>query len=168
MTILIPRNELNEFSLPRVCVGTGQAGPVTFQKVQFQYVPKWIAAFAIAPLLYIIFFLVLRKTASGTLPFSDEGWARVKAGRRNVAIATVGLLVAIFGGVFVTAQLDQPAPLLVLLLAGIVAIVVASMQLRKVYPYATLIDDRMVTLKLPSAEAEALFSRHLSAGARTP
>jgi hypothetical protein len=36
MSIVIPKNELNEFSLPRVCVATGQPGPVTFQKVQFQ------------------------------------------------------------------------------------------------------------------------------------
>jgi hypothetical protein len=35
-----------------------------------------------------------------------------------------------------------------------------------VYPHSTLIDDANVTLKLPSAEAETLISRHLSAGAR--
>lgn len=168
MSIAIPKNELNEFSLPRVCVGTGQAGQVTFQKVQFQYIPKWIAIFAIAPLLYLIFFLLLRKTASGTLPFSAEAWERVKAARRNVAFAVIALIVACVGGGVLAAQLRDAGPLLFLvaLIAGIIAIVVTSLQIRKVYPYATLIDDHHVTLTLPSPDAERLISQHLNAGAR--
>lgn len=170
MSIAIPKNELNEFSLPRVCVTTGQPAQVTFQKVQFQYVPKWIAIFAIAPLLYLIFFFVLRKTASGTLPFSAEGWERVKAARRNVLLSVFGLIVAVMGGAALAAQVRDVGPLLFLglLVAGIAAIIVTSVQMRKSYPVATLIDDHHVTLTFPSPEAERLFTQHLNAGTRAP
>lgn len=164
MAIIIPKNELNEFSLPRVCVTTGQPGQVTFQKVEFQYIPKWIAIFAIA----LIFFFILRKTASGTLPFSEQGWSDVKAARRNVAFSVLGLIGAgILGGVLAgNAGEVGPFVMLGLLVAGIVGIVVTSLQIRKVYPFATLVDDAAVTLTLPSPEAERLFQQHLSAGAR--
>lgn len=167
MAIIIPKLELNEFSLPRVCVTTGQQGPVTFQKVQFQFIPKWIAIFAIAPMLYLIFFFILRKSASGTLPFSEEGLSQVKAARRNVAISVIVLLAGIFGGVFLAAQLPDYGPLLLLglVVCGIIGLAVTSSKVRKVYPYATLIDDVNVTLKLPSVEAEQLISSHLTAGA---
>lgn len=168
MAIVIPKNELNEFSLPRVCVTTGQPGAVTFQKVQFQFVPKWIAIFAIAPLIYLIFFFVLRKTATGTLPFSEEGWARVKAARRNVGLAVVAMLAGLFGGGVISSSMRDVGPLVMLVgfVGGLIAVVVTSLQVRKAYPQATFIDDRNVTLKLPSSEAETLISRHLSAGAR--
>lgn len=169
MAIIIPKNELNEFSLPRVCVTTGKASsPVTFQKVQFQYIPKWIAIFGIAPLLYRIFFMLMRKTANGTLPFSDEGWAEVKAARRNVLFAVLALIGSCVAGGVMAANLRDVGPLLMLALIvlGIVAIVVTSVRVGKVYPMATFIDDRAVTLKLPSEHAERLFEQHLSAGSR--
>lgn len=168
MAIVIPKNELNEFSLPRVCVATGQPGQVTFQKVQFQYIPKWIAIFAIAPLLYLIFFMLFRKSAAGTLPFSEQAWSDVKAARRNVAFAVLGLIgAAVLGGV-AAAQLRDAGPMLMLglVVGGVIAIVVTSLRIRKVYPFVTLIDDSAVTLTLPSPEAERLISAHLSAGAR--
>jgi hypothetical protein len=169
MSLIIPKNELNEFSLPRVCVATGQPGPVTFQKVQFQWFPKWIAIFGVAPLLYLIFFMLLRKSANGTLPFSEEGWNRVKAARRNVAFSVLGLIGAIVAGAMLSANVRGdlgPMMMLVSIVIGIVAIVFTSMQMRKVYPFATFIDDRAVTLTLPSPEAERLFEQHLNAGSR--
>jgi hypothetical protein len=167
MPISIPKNELNEFSLPRVCVGTGQSGAVTFQKVQFQYIPRWIAIFAMAPLLYLIFYYLLRKTASGTMPFTDEAWQRVKAARRNVGLSILGLIVGMVAAGVLIGNESELGPLLLLgfLLAGIIGIVVASMRVRKVFPYATIIDDQTVTLTLPSPEAERLFTQHLTAGA---
>lgn len=170
MAIIIPKNELNEFSLPRICVTTGKASsPVTFQKVQFQYIPKWIAIFGIAPLLYLIFFMLLRKSASGSLPFSEEGWNEVKAARRNVLFSVLGLIVACVAGGVAAASLRDVGPLLflVLMVVGIVAIVVTSIRVGKVYPMATFIDDQAVTLKLPSDHAERLFEQHLSAGSRS-
>ncbi len=168
MAIIIPKNELNEFSLPRICVATGQPGQVTFQKVQFQYIPKWIAVFAIAPVLYLIFFMILRRSATGTLPFSEEGWNEVKAARRNVALAVVGLIVACFAGGAAAANLRDVGPLLMLILivGGVIAIVVTSLRVRKVYPFVTLIDEAAVTLTLPSPEAERLIQAHLGAGGR--
>lgn len=170
MPIVIPKNELNEFSLPRVCVATGQAGPVTFQKVQFQFIPKWIAIFAIAPLLYLIFFMVLRKSASGTMPFSDQGWEEVKRARRNVMFSGLGLVAAVFLGVAAIGALKDVGALIFLacLIGGVIALVVTSMRVRKVFPFATFIDDQAVTLTLPSPQAEQLISQHLSAGARKP
>jgi hypothetical protein len=169
MALIIPKNELNEFSLPRVCVTTGQPGPVTFQKVQFQYFPKWIAIFAVAPLLYLIFFMILRKSANGTLPFSEQGWSDVKAARRNVLFAVLGLIVGCIAAGALTANVrGDTGPLLMLglIIVGIIAIVVTSVQMKKVYPVATFIDDRAVTLTLPSPEAERLFEQHLNAGSR--
>lgn len=168
MSIVIPKNELNEFSLPRVCVATGQPGPVTFQKVQFQFIPKWIAIFAIAPLLYLIFFMLLRKTANGTLPFSEPGWEAVKAARRNVLFSVLGLIGGcILGGFLAGVSRDLgPLVMLVAVIGGFIAIIVTSLKIRKVYPFATLIDDNSVTLTLPSPEAERLISQHLSAGGR--
>ena len=168
MAIVIPRNELNEFSLPRICVATGQPGQVTFQKVQFQFMPKWIAIFALAPLLYLVFFLLFRKSATGTLPFSEQAWNDVKTARRNVTISVLGMIgAAVLSGVLmVQAPNAGPAMMLVAVFGGLIAIVVTSMRIRKVYPFATLIDDQAVTLTLPSPEAERLLSAHLSAGAR--
>jgi hypothetical protein len=171
MAIVIPKNELNEFSLPRVCVATGNPGAVTFQKVQFQFIPKWVAIFAVAPLLYLIFFMLLRKTASGALPFSEGAWANVKAARRNVGLAALGLVVGCVLGAVVSAQVGDDRAFLVFfvaLIAGIIFLVVMSLRLKKVFPVATLIDDQKVTLTLPSAEAERLFADHLRAGARAP
>lgn len=167
MPISIPKNELNEFSLPRVCVGTGEAGTVTFQKVQFQYIPKWIAVFAVAPLLYLIFYFLLRKTASGTMPFSERGWERVKAARRNVLIAVVVLIAGPIAGGVLSSNDSAVGPILLMVgvLGGLIAIIVTSMRVRKVFPFATLIDDKQVTLTLPSPEAERLFTQHLTAGA---
>lgn len=166
MPIVIPKNELNEFSLPRVCVATGQQGQVTFEKVQFQFIPKWIAIFAMAPLLYLIFFMLLRKTANGTMPFSPEGWENVKAARRNVLFSVFGLIGACVLGGVLAANVRDVGPLLFLgaIVVGIVAVVVTSMRIRKVFPFATFIDDANVTLTLPSPEAERLISQHLSAG----
>jgi hypothetical protein len=168
MSIVIPKNELNEFSLPRVCVATGQPGPVTFQKVQFQFIPKWIAIFAIAPVLYLIFFMLLRKTANGTLPFSEQGWDAVKSARRNVLFSVIGMLGGmVLGGLLVNVSRDLgPLVMLVAVFGGLIAIVVTSLKIRKVYPFATVIDDNAVTLTLPSPEAERLFTQHLSAGGR--
>jgi hypothetical protein len=166
MSIIIPKNELNEFSLPRVCVTTGQPGQVTFQKVQFQFIPKWIAALALFPLLYLICFMIFRKSASGTLPFSDQGWEDVKTARRNVALSVVALIGACFLGGFLAANSRDAGPLVMmgLIIAGIVGIVVTSLRVRKVFPFATFIDDSRVTLTLPSPEAERLFQQHLGAG----
>ncbi len=168
MAIVIPKNELNEFSLPRICVATGQPGQVTFQKVQFQYIPKWIAVFAIAPVLYLIFFMIMRKSATGTLPFSEEGWNQVKTARRNVAFAVVGMLVACFAGGAAAVNLRGAGPVLMMVavVGGFIAIIVTSLRVRKVFPFATLIDDAAVTLTLPSSQAEQQIQAHLSAGGR--
>jgi hypothetical protein len=169
MPVVIPKNELNEFSLPRVCVATGQSGPVTFQKVQFQYIPKWVAIFALAPLLYLIFYLIVRKTARGTLPFTEPAWSAVKAARRNVALAVVALIVLGMGGPFLMGIAGAAPDVLTIFsgfLLGIAAVIITSLRIRKVFPMATLIDEGSVTLKLPSPEAERLFMQHLSAGAR--
>ncbi len=100
MTIQIPKNELNEFfTAPRVLRDRSRGARDVSRRVQFQFIPKWIAIFAIAPLLYLIMFFVLRKSASGMLPFSDEAWQQVRAARRNVAIAVVALIaLPILGG----------------------------------------------------------------------
>ncbi|MGV3625124.1 MAG: hypothetical protein ACO1OB_30165 [Archangium sp.] len=168
MAIVIPKNEMNEFSLPRVCVATGQQGAVTFQKTEFQYVPKWIAIFAFAPLLYLIFFFALRKTASGSLPFTEEAWANVKAARRNVALAAVGLVAGIFLSLFSISVLKDAGFVLFLvaLVGGIAAIAVFSRKLQKAYPKVTLIDDRDVHLVFPSTQAEDMVRAHLSSGTR--
>lgn len=168
MAIVIPKNELNEFSLPRVCVATGQQGPVTFQKVEFQYVPKWIAVFAIAPLLYLIVYFATRKTASGTLPFSEEGWSNAKTARRNLALSVAGLVVAVFIGLFAMGASKDFGfvVFLALLIGGIVAVGVFGRKTKNTYPRATRIDDRDVHLVFPSAAAEDLVRAHLSSGAR--
>ena len=168
MAIVIPKNELNEFSLPRVCVATGQQGAVTFQKTEFQYVPRWIVIFAFAPLLYLIFYFALRKTASGSLPFTDEAWANVKAARRNVALAAMGLVAGIFLSLFSVSIIKDAGfvLLLVAFIGGLVAIGVFSRRLQKAYPRVTLIDDRDVHLVFPSSQAEDLVRAHLSSGTR--
>jgi hypothetical protein len=169
MPVAIPKSELNEFSLPRVCVVTGEQGPVTFQPVRFQWNPPWIAIFALAPLLFLIFMLAFRKTASGTLPFSDAGWEAVKAARRNVLIAVVGLIFGCIGaGALAGAVGGDSAALLVVgvVIVGILAVVIFSVRVRKVFPTVQKIDDQFVHLKLASPQAESLFQAHLSAGAR--
>lgn len=149
-------------------MATGQRTAVTFQKAEFQFVPKWIAVFAFAPLLYLIFYFSLRKTASGALPFTEEAWANVKAARRNVALAAVGLVAGIFLGVFSISILKDAGfvVLLIAFLGGLVGLAVFSRKLQKAYPRVTRIDDRDVHLILPSTEAEDLIRAHLSSGTR--
>ena len=53
-----------------------------------------------------------------------------------------------------------------LIVGGVIAIVVTSLRVRKVYPFVTLIDEAAVTLTLPSPEAERLIQAHLGAGGR--
>jgi hypothetical protein len=120
-----------------------------------------------APVLYLIFYFLLRKTASGTMPFTEEAWQRVKAARRNVGLSILGLIVGAVAAGALMGNDSDTGPLLLLgfLVAGIIGIVVTAMRVRKVFPYATIIDDQTVTLTLPSPEAERLFTQHLTAGA---
>ncbi len=169
MPVAIPKNELNEFSLPRVCVVTGERGPVTFQPVRFQWNPPWIAIFALAPLLFLIFMLAFRKTASGALPFSDAGWESVKAARRNAAIAGAALVLGCIGAGALGGALggDVVAPLILgVVVFGVIAVIVLATRVRKYFPTVKSIDDQFVHLKLASPEAERLFIEHLNAGSR--
>lgn len=168
MPIVIPKNELNEFSLPRVCVVTGKQGEVTFQKVEFQFIPHWVRGLAIIPLLYLILMLAMRKYAKGTMPFSEEGWARVVSARRIMAVAGIIFLVSMISGFAMLTQrmFDDVAPLILVFgfIAALIGVGVGSFRIRKAFPFATLIDDVNVTLTLPSSEAERVIRTHLESG----
>lgn len=169
MAIKIPKDELNEFSLPRVCVATGMDGKVTFRSVNFQYLPKWTAIFALAPVLYFIFYFLMRKTASGTLPFSDQAWKQVKLARRNILIAALGMFGAMFLSFFLIEIMPDVGVIALAgsVVVGLTAIIITSLKIKKVHPFATFIDSEAVYLNLPSFEAERAITRHLNSGAQT-
>ncbi len=95
-------------------------------------------------LLYLIFVSIHRKTANGTLPFSEEGWNEVKSARRNILFAVLGLVFGcIVAGVLLPSAGDMGLVLMIaVLIGGTAGIGLTSKQIKKVYPFATLCGRR--------------------------
>lgn len=170
--VRIPKNELTEFDLPRVCVVTGATERVDFFPVSFQFIPRWSVIFYLfcGPIGYFVAMMLLRKTAAGKLPFTTEAHARMKQTRVIVALAIVGLLVVgIGGGVALGSTMSGdsgPLAILVTIVVAVLAIIPLAIYSRKLGPACVEIDDVDVTLDLPSEEAARQIESRLRVGAK--
>src|SRR6185295_9262388 len=96
--VRIPKNELTEFDLPRVCSITGETNGVAFFDVSFQFIPRSAALFYLfcGPIGYLVAMSFMRKTASGKMPFVEEAYRKW---RRLAVLLPLGLVAVIILGV---------------------------------------------------------------------
>ena len=165
-TLSIPENEMTSFDLPKVCIITGSNQNVSFRPVKFQWYPRWIAMFGVAPLIMVILVAVLMRRAKGELPFSEEAWNAWKKGKLLTALSAVGGIAVIGAGIAALAN-DIPALGALLLLAGIAApIVIGIIFLRGRGLTCTKIADGYIELTLKSDSGAEAIRRHLEGGGR--
>lgn len=169
--VSIPLNEMTAFDLPKVCVATGSRDNVIFKPVKFQWYPRWIAVFAIAPIIMIIVMLVMMRRAKGELPFTEAAWKQWQTNKRVGGVGSIAAIVFFFGGIATLGSTSpgQDPPFLfafLLFVAGIAALAVAVRVARKGGPMAVKIDDKFIVLNLPDAGAAAAISEHLVGGAQ--
>lgn len=166
--VVIPKNELSEFDLPRVCVITGQTEGISFKPVKFAWYPRWLLIFLpFAALIVLLIAMALTKRAKGTLPFSEEGWARWQRSKLLFGLSFLGTIVILVGGIAVFAGRSDGIPILVsVLLATLVPVVTYFAVVRGRVPQVQRIDERNITLSLPSESAAATITAHLSSGRR--
>jgi len=161
----LPKDELNSFDLPSICVVTGQTEGVTFRKVKFSWYPRWINLFAVVALFIMaILSLVLRKYAKGELPFTDEGWKRWKSAQVSLGLSVVGCMLTFFLGVGVFSNRSTELGMMLFLLSvglpvGVWLGYAKSRSLR-----VLKIDDTHLFLDIPSDEAAFRIQQHLKGG----
>ncbi len=165
-TLLIPENEMTSFDLPKVCIITGSNQNVAFRLVKFQWYPRWIAVFSFAPLIFVIVMLILLRRANGELPFCDEAWEAWKKGKLLMALSAVGSAVLAGFAIAAVANNLEVVGLPMLLAAVVVPIVVYVRLLKDRGPTCLKIADGRIELKIPSASAAEMISRHLDGGGR--
>lgn len=162
--ISIPDNEMNQFDLPRVDIVTGASEGVVFKPVKFQWYPRWVAIFAVAPLIFLIVALVTMRRSKGELPFTEASYAAWRTGKVALGLAIGVAIIAFLGGM---ALLDGSGALGTLIIIGGIAapIVVGWTMVRGKGPQVVRIDKGYTVLKVPSASAAAMFQEHLTSGA---
>ena len=168
--VVIPKNELTEFDLPRICVVTGATDDVEFHDVTFQYIPPAARAFAAfcGPIGYLVAMSLMRKTATGKLPFVASAHDQWKTMRVVLPLGLVGLIVAAVAA-FAFGMSSAPSGSLVLIAVLLVVAIGGALGmafwLKQIGPAVISIDDTHVTLELPSADAAAAFETRLHAAA---
>jgi hypothetical protein len=165
-TLSIPENEMTSFDLPKVCIITGSSQNVSFRPVKFQWYPRWIGVFGIAPLIMIIMMMVLMRRAKGELPFSDEAWEAWKKGKMMMALGTVGAIVLFGGGIAALANRMEAVGALMMVAAVVAPIVIGVKFLMGRGPTCTRIGDGRIDLKIKSDAAAEAIRRHLEGGGR--
>jgi hypothetical protein len=160
-TASIPISELTSFDLPPVCVVTGSSDKVLFRPVKFQWYPRWVAGFAIAPVIMVILMLVLTRRAKGELPFCDEGWERWQRAKRFAGVSVAVFILGLVSAGIAMAE-DAPVVALVVFLASFTLLIVFATRAGGRGPVATRIDRTHLTLKLPSAAAAQRINTHLA------
>lgn len=165
-TLSIPENEMTSFDLPKVCIVTGSSQNVSFRPVKFQWYPRWIAVFAMAPLIMVIVMMILMRRAKGELPFSDEAWDAWKKGKILMALGSVGAIVLLAAGIAALANGVEAVGALLLIAAVVVPIVIGVKFLMGRGPTCTRIADGRIELKIKSDAAAEAIRRHLDGGGR--
>ncbi len=164
--ISIPQNEMSSFDLPKVCIITGETENVQFRPVKFQWYPRWIGVFGMAPLIMIILLALLMRRAKGELPFSDAAWEAWKKGKMMLALGIVGCIVLLGAGGAAVANRMEGLGVLMFLAGIVLPIVVGVVFLAGRGPTCTRIDAGYVELKIKSDAAAEQIRRHLQGGGR--
>jgi hypothetical protein len=163
-TLSIPENEMTSFDLPKVCIVTGSRQNVAFRPVKFQWYPRWIGGFAIAPLIMIVLMMVLMRRAKGELPFTDEAWEAWRKGKLLMALGSVGAIVLAGAGIAALANRLEAVGAVLLLAAVALPIVIGVKFLMGRGPTCTKIADGRIELKIKSETAAQEIQRHLEGG----
>lgn len=164
--ISIPENEMTSFDLPKVCIVTGETANVQFRPVKFQWYPRWIGVFGIAPLIMIILLLVLMRKAKGELPFSDAAWAAWQKGKLMLTFSIIGGIALFFGGIAAIGNRAEGVGLLLILAGIVVPIVLGIVFLAGKGPTCLKIADGYIELKIKSDSAAEQIRRHLEGSGR--
>lgn len=159
----IPRQAVTRFDLPEVCLVTGATEGVRYRETSFVFVPIWARlSVAFCGLIGLVVMAVSTKRARAELPFTDEAWqAWVRAKR------IVGVLFFCAFAVLAVPLLDLSPllPGLVGFVAVLIAAVIYSMTaLKGAGPMCKYIDDRIVTLEIPSEDAAVAIEKRLGLG----
>ncbi len=163
--LAIPENEMTSFDLPKVCIITGSNQNVSFKPVKFQWYPKWIGVFGIAPLIMIILMMVLMRRAKGELPFTEEAWAAWQKGKMLMIVSVFGSLVLL--GAAIAAFGNNVGVGALLLIAAIgLPIFVGIKFLAGRGPTCLKIADGRIDLKIKSDAAATAIRQHLDGGGR--
>jgi len=164
-TVTIPKNELNSFDLPRICVMTAARQGVVFKKVKFAWYPKWV------PLLVLINLVVagivawaLTRRVQGELPFTEEAFRAWRVGLALLGGSVVGSIALLFLALFLLGA-DQPWPALAagLLMLGAPIGLWARFVRGKTIKVVEITQTH-VTLDLPSQHAAFVIREHLFGG----
>ncbi len=138
--------------LPPICIWSG--APTSGMRVRrtLSWAPTWIAILALSPIVYLVVYLLVRKT--GELDYALGEAAR----KRQRAAAIIGGGGAIVAGALGFAGAEFDLPLLIVMATGLflVAFVAALVLARAIRPVK--IDKEFIYLKLPPRVAEA-FAR---------
>ena len=165
-TLSIPENEMTSFDLPKVCIVTGSTANVSFRPVKFQWYPRWIGVFGIAPLIMIIMMAVLMRRAKGELPFSDEAWEAWKKGKMLMVLSVVAALVVFGAGIAALVNRVEALGVVLMIAAFVLPIVIGVKFLKGRGPTCTKIADGRIELKIKSDSAAEAIRRHLDGGGR--
>jgi hypothetical protein len=164
-TIELALAEMTEFDLPRVCVLTGATSRVVFKDVKFQWYPRWIGAFGVAPFIMIILMATLTRRAQGKLPFTEEAWDAWQRAKLFSGLSLLGGLAFMFFSFFLFSEERVSAGVVCIAFAIALPVAVGITQLRGRGVTCVKIDQSSIHLKIPSDEAARHFSRHLKGGA---
>jgi hypothetical protein len=134
--------------------------------VKFAWYPRWLLIFLpFAALIVLLIVLALTKRAKGTLPFSEEGWAQHQRSKLLFGLSILGTIAILVGGIALFAGRSDGSPILVaVLLAILVPIATYFAVMKGRVPLVKKIDERNITLSIPSDSAADTIKTHLSSG----
>jgi hypothetical protein len=164
-TVELALNEMTEFDLPRVCVVSGATSGVVFKDVKFQWYPRWIGAFGVAPFIMIILMATLSRRAQGKLPFTEEAWDAWQRAKLLLGLSLCGGLALMVLSSFLFSKELVAAGFICIAFAIALPVSVGITQLRGRGVTCVKIEKSSIHLKIPSDEAARHFSRHLKGGA---
>jgi hypothetical protein len=140
---------LKDAVLPPICVWNGEPAPEGYVQRNLTWVPQWTAVFALSPLIYIIIFMVVKKT--GGLRYALSEAAR-KRRRSGIIIAVGGVLASVVLMIAGGAS-NAPVLLVVGIFAMLITLIVGAVRARVLT--IVKIDKTHIHLKLPPAAQRA-------------
>jgi hypothetical protein len=138
-----------EGALPPLCIWNGEPAADGYVQRKLTWVPPWTGAFVISPIIYLIVFLIVKKT--GGLRFALGQTAR-KRRKSGILILVSGMLVGI-GVMIAGIAIREPIGMLVGIVLLFVGLLVGALRARTMQ--IVKIDKTHIYLKLPPAALRA-------------
>jgi hypothetical protein len=147
-TLVVRRDEL----LPQLCIWSGEPTSEPRTPTKLYWAPTWTVIFVISPLIYILVYLIARKSAYVSFAVGPEARER----RRQGLIAGFVGLPASLALFFIGASLNAPLLMLISPIAFLVVLVFAMVRAR--VTHVIRIDREHVHFRLRKPAADA-FAR---------